>query len=132
MSYATPEEVAARLGRTFTPEETTQATALLEGAADSIAAACGHEVGWSPEDVPAGFKEVSIQAATRGMLNPAGQTSESEQLGSYQHGTNYAESAAGSSLTRREVLAVRRAYFGSNAAAPRVRGLVDDVIEEVR
>ncbi len=86
-AFAGVSDVAARLGRTFTSDETAQASALLDLVALEIEDAVGQDDAWAAalDPIPPLLKLVSIQATVRAMANPAGAMVTSETLGSHSY-----------------------------------------------
>jgi predicted pyridoxine 5'-phosphate oxidase superfamily flavin-nucleotide-binding protein len=134
MAFATVEQLAQRLGRTFTEAETTQATALLGLAQLAIAAACDKDDTWADEldPVPAALQITCIEIAVRIMSNPSGARSRSERLGQYEVSesfhANFDPAAAGITLTDREELRCRRAVYGSASGSVRVKSVTQDLL----
>jgi hypothetical protein len=132
MAFATADDLAARLGRTFTAQEITQAEMLLDLASSAIAGACDKPDDWVAElaPIPPAVRVVCIEVCVRVMVNPDGVRSRQEMLGAYQHSESFHAyfdpAAAGLRLTDDEVLRVRRAVFGTNTATTRLRSVVDD------
>lgn len=101
-------ELEARLGRTFTGEESGRALALLDDASALVRAEAGRD--WVDDTgalvaVPAPARAVVLRAAERAARNPEGFRSESAGDYSYQR----SESETGVFLTDAERRIVRRA-----------------------
>lgn len=109
--FATTADVATRLGRALTADETAKVTALIASATALIATTARQSDEWAStlSPVPEILKSVTVEVVHRVLTNPTGASSLTEQLGSYQHGENYRSDMTGLSLTRDERRLVRRA-----------------------
>lgn len=122
MAYATADDVAARLGRDLTADETTQAEAVLDIVAGLIADAVAKDGdAWVADPVPTTLMLLSIEKAISALVNPNNLASFSEQLGSYQHSGTYPRSGdVGIFLSDSEERRVRRAVYGAASASVRI------------
>ena len=127
MAIATIDDVAARMGLTFTVAQEAQAELLLESATGIVAAAAGKDDDWAAalSPVPAVVKAITVEMVRRAMVNPSGLSSSSEQLGQYQYSEGYRQGAGELSITETERLQLRRAVWGTLAAGWRADTLAD-------
>lgn len=100
MSFATADDIAARLGRDLAAGETEPVDLLLEGATAMIAEAAGQDDDWSDAltPVPRVLKFVCIEAVCRAMANPQGIASLQEQLGAYSSTVHFRDLDMGGGL----------------------------------
>jgi hypothetical protein len=129
MALVDTADIAARLGRDLTADETTQAESLIVFASALIADAVGEEDPWEPDPVPAIVTHVAVEIISRAMLNPQGLKSSSETLGAHSFAATYAD--AGLAMTKAEELLLRRAVIGSVSGSTRVRSVADDVLDSL-
>ncbi len=114
-------------------DERAQAALLLDLATAEIAHAAGRSDDWATrvDPVPAVLRGVALEVVARVMLNPAGASSSSEQLGAYQFSQSFRGEGTGSVvLTARESRLVSQAVngFGGSVA---VDSIADDVLCEL-
>lgn len=110
MAFASVEDVASRLGRELTDNETQTVEMVLDSVSGLAAEAAGEAADWSPEPVPATIKLLCVEKAVSVLANPEGYASVSEQLGSYQHTGTFPRAAdIGVFLSDDERRRVRRA-----------------------
>lgn len=114
--YADAEAVGVRLGRTLTDAEAETATAVIASVTGLIAEAVGKAADWVASPVPATFSVLCVEKAVGAIVNPAGLSSEMEQLGQYQHQAGYPEGSA-ICLTDAEGRQARKALYGTNVGS---------------
>ena len=128
--YATTSEVAARLGRGLTAQETTSYGSILEAVSDEINTLL--DLTDDLAVAPAALKGVTVTAAIRAAANPEGVASRSETLGRYQHSETFPRSSDSATLlTGSEIRLLRKAFYGSTINAPRVGSVLDDIYPTV-
>jgi len=127
MAFATPDDVAARLGRDLTTEEEAFVEAALDDATAAIAEAAGKNDEWSEDldPVPKVIKALAVSLVVRAGQNTEGVVSRTEALGQYSVTDRFpdprgGESASGIFLSDDERRLVRRVVFGrgSGTAIP--------------
>lgn len=123
MAFCTAEDVATRLGRTFTTAQSDSAELLCEAATATIADAAGKDDDWSDalDPVPRILRHLAIELVCRTMRNPDGLARFQEQLGAYAHSESYRDAARGGGmqLTEVEHLLVSRTVWGRTSASVR-------------
>lgn len=131
MAFATPQDIATRLGRDLEAIPAAMADQLLDAATAVIAEAAGRDDTWAEtvDPVPAMLRFVAIEVVARAMANPNGVRSESEQLGTYQHSQAFRDDGGGLWLTTTERLLVRRAVYGTLSGSSRPTGVVEEVYD---
>lgn len=133
MAFATGEDVATRLGRDLTADETAQAEFLTELATGLIAGACGKNDAWAAAltPVPSILNLYCVELAVRSMPNPTGLASQTESLGQYSHTERFRDSAAGEAmaLTDLEERVIRRAVFGTNSGSAKTESIATEIAE---
>lgn len=135
MAYATKEDLAKRVRRTFSDQENDTATLLLELASIEVTAALGKDEAWEEEQeeaekTPKILRLVTLEAAARVMPNPEGLRAFREQLGAYSVSKEFrgqAGEAAGIQITDRERLLLTRAIHGRTSGSPRVGSLATEL-----
>lgn len=129
MALATSADVAARMGITFTDEQSDQCDLLLVSATALVADAVGQDDDWAAalSPVPAVVKAITIECVRRAMVNPGGLTQQSRQLGAFQQSESYRRDSGELMLTNVEARALRRAVHGASAStgSPRVGSIID-------
>lgn len=120
-TFATADDVAARLGRTLNAGETTSVEYLLGAAASVIADAAGKDDGWAItlDPVPTPLKGLSVELVCRALSNPNSLAALREQIGTYQYSAQFRGDQAGGglALTDTETLLVRRAVHGRTSGS---------------
>lgn len=133
MAFATVTDVATRQGRTFTSAEEDSVELLLDFATAAIADAAGKDDDWaaSVDPVPNIIKGLTIELVGRGIANPEGLTSLSQQIGSYQSMKSFnKEATVPFALTAIERRIVRRT-FGSLTYTVRTGTATEDYLESL-
>jgi hypothetical protein len=135
-AFCTPEDVARRLGRDLTADETSTVAELCDAATLTILAAASRDLDWAVAQVTAGtvpllLRIIAIEVVRRSMTNPAGLSSETETLGAYSHTARYREESAGGGLllTRAEERLVRQVVYGRSSGTSMPATTLDQVIE---
>ena len=131
MAFATPEDVATRLGRELTATEAATVALLIEAATSLVASAGAQTDTWATEldPVPSALRTVTVEAVHRVLVNPTGASSVMEQLGAHQHAETWRDGSTGLTLTTGERRLVRRALgfaFTSVTLESPFSGPVDD------
>lgn len=133
MAFATTADVEARLGRSLTDEETTQAQAVIDDVTGLIADAASRDQDWADalDPVPVALKALCVKKAITAIANPIGLASESETLGQYQHSQTFPRSndGVGVFLTEAEERRVNWAIYGSNSASTAPEAPVDRFVD---
>lgn len=135
MPFATPEQVAARMGRTeFTGTDLAQVNLLLDFATETVTAAVDKTDTWAAEiealeTIPVVLRNTCIELVVRVMQNPGGVRSRSEQLGAHSFSESFTDGASSLELTSAEEARVRRIVWGAGSGSARVGGIIDDVLE---
>lgn len=116
MAFASAEDVATRLRRDLTEEETAAVEQVIEITEGLIAEVLGEDADWVEDldPVPSYYRSLCISKAIDALANPEGLTSQSKTLGAYSESASYSEYAGDIALTdeeRRRVL--RNARGGS-------------------
>lgn len=130
MAFAAHSDVATRLGRDLTSKEQSQATAVIATVEGLIAEAVGRDTNWAAglSPVPATLKTLCVEKAVLAIVNPHAVASQTESLGEYSRAEVFPRSSdVGIQLSHDEGMRCRAAVYGSNVAAPRVGGILDDV-----
>lgn len=120
-TFATVDDVAARLGRTLTTtEHDTQVPFLLHMAAAVIAEAVGYDDGWAASltPVPNLLRGMSVDLVCRAIDNPSQATQIRQQVGSYAY--QAAWDNPGLRLSDVEIRMLRRNIHGSTTASVHV------------
>lgn len=133
-SFATADELAARLGRSsLSTAEEAQAELLLQLATGLVAEAAGEDDDWARDlfPVPTLVKTITIEVARRGFLNPDGATSSSHRLGQYEVSQGHRRDSGTMELSKTERLQIRRVVHGAITASARAESLADMVAEDV-
>lgn len=133
-AFAYPSDVAARLGRALTAEETGQIVALLALTTACITEAVGRNDAWAAAYVvPASMRALTVEVAARLLTVPLGARSTQEQLGSYLYSATYPASrdgvTYGSGLSEDEARRARRIVYGTNVASVPLGSLLSDFFE---
>lgn len=122
--YATPADIAARLGRTLTAQEVTSYESIIE----AVSAEVDVRLGKSLADAPPAIKGVVVTASIRGAANPTGAARVAETIGALSRSETFPKSGDGSTfLTATEERLIRRAIFGRTTGSPRIGSVLDDV-----
>jgi hypothetical protein len=112
----------------------TSAGYLLEAASAVVADAVGDREA-NIEPVPDVLRFVTVEVVCRAMANPAGLSSESEQLGEYSHTSRFRDGTSGGGLwlTDLERLMVRGAVHGRLSGTALQQSMASDpcVLREV-
>jgi hypothetical protein len=134
MAFATTQQVAARLGRTLTTEETATAETLLDDATGLIASACDQTDSWAEDldPVPKILSIVCRQMVHRVMLNPLGVARTQETLGEHSLSTSHREAGDGPGtgnlgLTERETTLVREAVLGRLTGSVETKSIATEI-----
>lgn len=125
MSFATPEDVSARVGRDFTDREVAMTQILCDGITSLIAMAVYKDDAWATGlsdagTIPTPLRMLCLEKCLQVMETPIGATMSSEQLGSYQYTLRYQTSRDGGSplmLTESEQSLARKAVFGAGSTS---------------
>lgn len=114
-TFASIDDVQARLGRELTSPEIIQASKLLELATYAIAAAAGRDQAWveAQTTFPGVTRTICVEAVVRVLLNPRGIKFSQKQLGSYGHSETYAGDGQ-LALTKIEKRDARKAINGAS------------------
>lgn len=130
MAFATPEDVATRLGRDMTELEAGTVEFLLDGATAVIAEAVDQDDAWATAltPVPTLLRVQAAELVVRAFGNPSGVLSLQETLGQYSHSTRYATvyEGGGLALTPTEELRLRRVVKGQLSGSARLDSMVRD------
>lgn len=130
MAFATTDDVAARLGRYLTIEETARAAALVEAASAAIEVVIGRAQD-DMDDVPASLQHICVSMTLRALDNPYGFASNSESLGAYSSSQTYNREGGGFLPTQAETQLIRRAVYGTNTGSSRQDAtLLEEAIAE--
>ena len=129
-TFATTDDVATRLGRDLTENESSTAEALLAGVAEIIATEAGRsQASVIDNDPPVPMlRIVSVEATVRAMQNPSGAQSVREQLGQYSRAVSFEGGESGVYLTDSEMRLARRAVNG-HVGSVRVESILEDGCE---
>lgn len=130
MLFATPDDVATRLGRELTAAEETFAAGVIADVTGLIADAVDKDGEWAEalDPVPQTLKSLCVEKVVRVAANPSALQRRSEQLGAYQVSEDYSTgSAYGVCLTDAEELRARRAVYGASTASSSPRSLIDRI-----
>lgn len=111
-TFAFPDDVATRMGRPLTSDETSAASLLLNIAAAVIAEAAGYDDGWAVtlDPVPQLLRGLSIELACRNLQNPGQFAQLTQTVGAYSFSGRQA--TVGMVLSDAEVMMVRRTVHG--------------------
>jgi len=124
--YATTDDIAARLGRTLTDQETTSYGSIIEAVSAEIDVALG--LAKTLADVPPAVKGVTVTASIRAAANPSGAARVAETIGALSRSETFPRSGDGSTLlTITEERLVRRAIYGKTTGSPRIGSVLDDI-----
>jgi hypothetical protein len=129
--FATPDDVATRLGRDLSGAEQNMVEQVVEQVTGLIAEVVGKDLAWAAalDPVPATLKVLCIQKAIQVGTNPQQLRQEGEQLGSYQHNRTWpAAQDMGLYLTEAEEQIVRRAVYGTTRATVPVASIADQFV----
>lgn len=128
MAFATPQQVATRLGQdALTAIQETQADQLIDAVTGMITDAAGKTDAWADalDPVPRALKALTIEIVARVMSNPSTAKSISENLGTYSYTQVFVEAGLGLSVD--EVALIRRTvYPATEAGGVELDGLVSD------
>jgi hypothetical protein len=130
--FAKPSDVAGRLGRDLTTKEEGIATAVIATVTGLITDAVDRDAEWATDldPVPEGLKALCVEKAIGAISNPSNLASESETVGSYQHGQSFPRSGDVSVfLTPFEERLAARAVYGSNAGSSAPDSIIDRVVQ---
>lgn len=132
MAWPTNTDIATRLARDLTGDETTQADLLLAQAIAAVAAACDKTDDWADDldPVPAALAGIVIEVVARAIAVPIGLRSSQETIGSYSHSESYNDQLAqGLQLTPAEERRVRRIIYGSNTGSATLPSVLDELFD---
>lgn len=128
MAFATASDVAARLGRALTDAEETQAESALTALDGLIRDAVDRDADWTPDPVPAAFKELSIQKAISVVVNPHNVAAHTKSLGAASRSETFPRAQdLGLFLSEAEGRALRSALWGSSSGSSSPRGVMDRI-----
>ncbi len=135
MAFASSDDIATRLKRTFDIAEEALADLLIESAMAVIAAEAGKSWEWAeelPEPVHPLLRAVCIEVVVRVMENPEQLHSLSEQLGAHQESKAFrrGDEGGGLTLSERESRLIRFAINGTVSGYSRADTLVDRLVPE--
>lgn len=132
MAFATPEDVATRLGRELGEIAAGTAEQLLDAATAVIANAADKSDAWAEalDPVPGILRFMCVELVVRAMANPESLARLQEQLGAYSSTRAFASASAGGGLMLSDVetMLVRRTIFGTLSGSARVESIVDDLL----
>lgn len=131
MAFATPADVAVRLGRELTDAEEAFAEAVIGDVTGLIADHLGLDDDWAAalDPVPRVFKTLCVEKTILVGSNPNGLSSRSETLGAYAESESFRREAGGIQLSDDEERRVRRAYFGTNSGSSRPDSTATEVYD---
>lgn len=129
-TFASPDDVAARLGRDLTDGEVAQVDFLLLAATEVIVDAVDKDLEWAQGlDVPLTLRFVCAEMVVRSMNFAPGVQSTTESLGAYSFSERAGATGEGGGLwlSKLEQLMVRRTVWGTTSGSARVGSFLDDV-----
>ncbi len=130
---ATAADVAARLGRELTVEETDAADAAIATVTGLIAEAVNKPTSWADtlSPAPETLKALCVEKAIGIIANPENLASTAETLGAFSDSRTFPRAAdIGIFLSADERRRVRRAVFGTLVGSPQVPSTADDIWPE--
>lgn len=133
MAFATASDVATRLGRALTDDETDQATAAIVTVTGLIVEAVYQDDAWAAalDPVPTTLSTICIEKAISVIANPTNIASGSETLGAHQVSQTYPRSSdVGVFLSAGERTRARRAVYGSQITDVRTPTELEDFLED--
>jgi hypothetical protein len=132
MAFATAADVATRLGRNLTTEESAMAEQVIESVTAQIVDAVDRDLDWAAalDPVPGLLKSLCVEKVIVVGSNPQGLASESRTLGQASSSKTFQRSNdAGIFLTDQEQRLVRMAVYGSLSGSSTPRTVPDRLID---
>lgn len=135
MAFATPEDVATRLGRDLSAIEAGTVETLLDVATSIITDFLGKTSDWATDLDPIHpvLRWVTMELAARTMVNPDGSSMFSETLGAYSYTKGFragsSDSTPGIMLTKHEELIVTQAVYGTLTGSSTPRTWADRALD---
>lgn len=126
--YADTSDIANRLGRDLSEEETRSYESILEAVSDEINVQVGPAEEISDEAVLRVFKGTAVTAAIRAKANPNGVASHSKTLGAVSRSETFPRSGDDAGMINKtEIRTLRRAMWGTNVGSPKMGSVLDDI-----
>jgi hypothetical protein len=131
VTFATIDELAIRMGLTFTTAQAAQGAMLLGMVTGLIIECVNRDDTWAATftPIPRLVRAICLEVVARVMQNPAGARSESETIGQYQHSTSYTDGSSGLYLTAAEEVLCRRAILGATSGSAQLDSIVTQFAE---
>lgn len=130
MSFATSQDIGARLGRDLAVDEQSAVELVIEIVSGQIADAVDRDDEWADalDPVPAVFRAICIEKAVSALTNTENLASLSRTLGKSSISKTFPRSADGGILlSEYEERLVRRAVV-AGVAGPRIGSVLDDIL----
>lgn len=130
MPFATPADVATRLGRALSAAEQVLATQVIESVTGQIADAVDRDAAWAAalDPVPKTLKTLCVEKVIIVGTNPNGLAAESEDLGAHSYSRTFQRSNdVGIFLTENEKRLAREAVYGTLAGSSSPRSMIDRI-----
>lgn len=130
MAFASVEDIAARMARALTADETSAATLLVQIATAVIADAAGYDDGWAImlDPVPQLLRGLTIELVCRALQNPGQYAQVTQTVGAYSFSGR--QNTVGMNLSDAEVLMVRRAIHGRTSDSAHVASSFEKAQDE--
>lgn len=132
MAFATPDDVATRLGRALTDAEEAMAAQVIEAVTAQIVDAVDQDADWATalDPVPGLLKTLCVEKVIVIGTNPNGLAAESHELGAASRSRTYQRSNDGGIfLTENEQRLARLAVWGTLTGSGRTASAIDDVLD---